>query len=139
MIRQPQRAAASIGESGCYFLSILYLAEATTRRAVDALHVYQLAVTAGLIDGDCFVKDAGGIMTLLCDEKWECVKAGPGHPLPLDYSLKAGELEILRFELGGLAHFVVGRGRGTVAFDPYGASRTVAEGKMVSRRILRKI
>jgi hypothetical protein len=139
MVSQPQRVAASIGESGCYFLSILYFAEALTRQAVDALVAYQSALDAGYIDSECFVKDPAKLMQMLTGSRWMVRKAGPGHELPLDYALKAGELEILRYERRGNAHFVVGSGRGTVAFDPYGVSATVMSGQMVSRRIFTKI
>ena len=60
-----------------------------------------------------------------------------------DYEPKHGEREILRFErktaAGVLGHFVVGDGHGAVEWDPLGESRTVAEGKLVSKRIVRRL
>jgi len=63
------------------------------------------------------------------------------HESP-DRKCKAGEVEILYFEApGDLQHFVVGDGSGNVVWDPYGESKTVRTGKLVSKRIfeIRKV
>lgn len=133
----PQKAAVKIGEAGCYFLSILNIAEAETCIPFDAFAAYHSFTRTGVVRDDCYVLDAGKLMSRLTQRKYDCIKAGPGHELPGDYILRPGEREILRYELNGEAHFVVGDGAGRVAFDPYGESRTVAEGRLVSRRIFR--
>lgn len=146
MIDGVQKLAKSIGESGCYFLSLCKVAEEIRGvKLGDLLDWADIAMRRGLLGPDCFVLDASGIFALLVIPSPEVVKAGSGHPLPLDYQLKPGEYEILRFERpapdGGepLAHFVVGAGDGkTVAWDPWPNSLTVRDGRLVSRRIIRR-
>lgn len=139
-----QKIAKHLGESGCYFLSLLKVAEELGSAFLDPIHEASEAIEAGRMGEDCYVKDASAIMSALTRECFEVVKAGPGHPLPLDYLPVTGEREILRYErpdpVSGtnLAHFVVGDGLGAVAWDPWPNSRTVAFGCLVSKRIVRK-
>jgi hypothetical protein len=101
-----------------------------------------------IIAEDATVNDAGQLLSVLTSQGWTCHKAGPGHELPLDYVCKPGEREILRYErpaeLGDTAstdraHFVTGDGKGVLIWDPYGDSRTVKVGKVVSKRIFRRV
>jgi hypothetical protein len=149
MIDRPQRASLSIGLRGCYFLSILHLAEETAiaRSRPDPLVEYSAAVQAGTLGGDCMVLDAGRLLSGISGIAWTCIKAGPGHDLPVEYVCKSGEREILRYERPSepgdssgteRAHFVVGDGRGNLAWDPWGDSHTVAVGQVVSKRIFRR-
>lgn len=145
MIFGAQKIAKALGESGCYFLSLCYVAEKLGGVFLDPLLEAAEAIDGKRLGLDCYVKDAGAIMSDMARGRYVVIKAGPGHPLPLDYKLNEGEREILRYErpdpTGGepLAHFVVGDGQGRVAWDPWPESLTVAEGKLVSRRIIRKI
>lgn len=147
MIDRPQRAALAIGRTGCYFLSILAIAEETASFRPDPLVEYAAAVQAKTLGDDCMVLDAGRLMTNVSGIAWACIKAGPGHPLPLDYQTKPGEREILRYERPAdpregpgaeFAHFVVGDGSGCLAWDPWGDSAAVKNGKLVSKRIFRR-
>jgi hypothetical protein len=145
MTKAPQAACIQLGETGCYFLSIIYHAESILGSQLEPLAVFAKAIMVGTVGADAYVKDAGTLMTNLTGKRWTCLKAGPGHELPFDYEIKKGELEILRFEKQNPdpkkepAHFVVGDGTGKVLFDPMGYSITVASGKMVSRRIFRRL
>lgn len=140
-----QKLAKALGETGCYFFSILRLAEMEQALFHDPLYEAEIALSEGTMGADCFVKDAGRLLSSTTRQRWMCLKAGPGHDLPIDYALKPGEREILRFELfvapdsPPLAHFVVGNGRNQVEWDPWPESRTVASGRLVSRRIFRRL
>lgn len=145
MIDRPQRAASAIGKTGCYFLSICYL---SGDRDINPLDAYAKALGEGILAEDCTVLDAGKLLSRLSGMRWTCLKAGAGHELSLDYQLKAGEREILRYERPPLpgdtastdrAHFVVGDGQCRIAWDPYGDSLTVKNGHLASRRIFRQI
>jgi hypothetical protein len=143
MTDDPQRKAKLIGESGCYEISLIYLAEKFSNREIDIIRETAKGIELKEITGDCYMADPGAFFSRLVGADFEVVKAGEGHPLPFNYSLKTFEYEILRYERpnpeGGdpLAHFVVGDGRGGVEFDPWTGSLCVAEGKPVSKRIVR--
>jgi len=150
MIEHPQRAALAIGKTGCYFLSILRLAEETTlgHARSDPLVEYESALQAGLISEDCTVLDAGKLLSHVSGVQWTCFKVGPGHSLPVEYQCKVGELEVLRYERPiektdmsstDRAHFVVGDGLGNLVWDPWGTSHTVTVGSVVSKRIFRRV
>lgn len=144
MIAGIQRVLLAMGKEGCYYLSLIYHAEAIKGKPWDVVGEFQDMVDRKMIGPDGFIIDASKVFSLLMDEKWECIKAGEGHPLPLNYVLKSGEREVLRYEYTddkGVvhAHFVSGDGRGGVSFDPMGVSESVQHGKMVSRRILRRL
>lgn len=133
----PQKIAETVGASGCYFLSLLRLAEARMGIPIDVLKAYDLAVSRDLMRPDCYVTDPGALLELFIPGAWAIRHEGA------DYKAGPEELEILRYELAltgeTKSHFVVGDGSGRVAFDPYGESRTVREGRLVSKRIARRV
>jgi hypothetical protein len=135
--RPRQKLFRTIGETGCFLLSIIHLAEHITGKYIDAFATYLLALGRGQIGEDCFVKDAGSILSDLTGNVYNMSKEAAG------YQCKPGELEILRYEWQEVStlhgHFVAGNGWGAVEYDPYGTSLTVANGKMVSKRIFRRI
>jgi hypothetical protein len=147
VIAAVQRVAALIGKWGCYFLCILHLAEKMLGKFLDPFHFYILAVQARYMREVCFLDDPAGLFSSLVGGRWRVLKAGDGldsagnaYDLPLAYVLQPGELEIDRYEIKGEAdssHFVVGDGV-TVEWDPYGESRTVRLGHLVSKRIFRR-
>lgn len=128
-----QEICRTLGESGCYFLSLLHLAKTD----YAALTLFRLAVKRGIISEDCFVKDPAALMTLATGGKWEVRHEA------VDYRTVQNEMEILIYERkvtgATYAHFVVGDGAGHVAYDPLGNSRTVAEGQLVSKRIVKRL
>lgn len=139
-----QKIAKALGESGCYFLSLCKIAEVIAGVFFDPIHEAAEAIEAGTMGPDCFIKDAGAVVSALTRERYIVFKAGPGHALPLYYVLAPGEREILRYErpnpAGGepLAHFIVGDGIGRPSWDPWPESLAVSEGRLVSRRIIRR-
>lgn len=142
MIAAVQHVAALIGKWGCYFLCILRLAEKLLGRELDVFHCYLLALTCALIRETCFVDRPGELLGMIAGGSWRVLKAGDGldsaglpYDLPLTYELRPGELEVERWAVPGAeeGHFILPDG-----WDPYGASATVAHGKLVSRRIFRK-
>jgi hypothetical protein len=145
MIDKVQIIAKATGESGCYALTGLKIAE-RGGHALPSLETIAAEMAKGNLGSDCFLKDPDAYFSDLFGEPMEVIKAGPGHPLPLDYKLQPNEAEALRFERPGekpgdepLAHFVEGAGDGkTVSWDPWPGSRTVRDGKLVSRRIIRR-
>lgn len=139
-----QGLCARLGAEGCYELSLMWLAERIADREIDVVRAHVDALRDGLVEADCFVKSPEGLLLALTGERFKVVRAGdgPGYVLPLSYVPLEGEFEVLRFERqdgrATIAHFVVGDGHGGVAFDPYEGSRTVRDGILKSKRIVRK-
>lgn len=153
MIAAVQCVAAFIGEAGCYFLCLLRLAEKFLGKFLDPFHFYILAVQGRYMRANCFLDQPADFLSILIGGHWRMLKAGDGkdsagnaYDLPLSYKLAADELEIDRYERAEvaagkttlIAHFVVSDGV-TVEWDPYGTSRTVRDGKLVSKRIFRRM
>ena len=146
MIAAVQCVAAFIGKWGCYFLCILRLAEKALGKFLDPFHFYILAVHGRFMRENCFLDDPAGFLSSLVGGRWIVLKAGDGadsagrlYDLPLSYVPQPGEFEIDRYEVPGETegHFIVGDGV-TVDWDPYGKSRTVKDGKLISKRIFRR-
>ena len=128
-----QTICKHIGESGCYFVSLLKLVHSETR----AIEMYQRALGSNIIDAECFVKDPARLLSMAAGGTWSVRQEAAG------YQPKDGELEILRFEhkvpMKTYAHFVVGDGTGRVIYDPLDNSQTVAAGQLVSKRIITRL
>jgi len=127
-----QTIAKAIGESGCYFLSLLHLAG----EEGAAIELYEAAVSRKIMGADCFIQDPAALLALAAGGKWSVTHQ------PAEYQPKSDEMEILRLERKAttqtFAHFVVGDRHGAVLYDPLDSSQTVASGKLVSKRIVRK-
>jgi hypothetical protein len=132
-----QKIAEIMGKDGCYIFSLVYLAEKVTRKNVDALDVYRQALELGYIEADCYVKEPVKLMEMMTGTKWAMAKGLN------TYITKKDEYEILRFEYtegrSTIGHFVCGDGTGKVEYDPYGDSKTVRTGRLVSKRIFWKV
>lgn len=127
-----QTIARKLGESGCYFLALLHLAN----RDNDAIGLYKQAVTAGVMDEDCYIKDPARLLSLISGGNWSVRHA------PATYATLGHEWEILRYErkttVKTYAHFVVGDGRGQCVYDPLDNALTVSQGQLVSKRIIKR-
>lgn len=128
-----QTIARRIGEAGCYFLALLHLVQ----RDNDAIGLYKQAVAVGVMDEECYIQDPARLLSLIAGGTWQVVHQAT------QYLTKSDELEILRFERKATAktyaHFVVGDGRGQVAYDPLDNAQTVAQGELVSKRIIKRL
>jgi hypothetical protein len=131
-----QKWFLTLGETGCYFLSILHAAERVTGQYIDAFAAFMLAISKGMSKENCFITDPAGLLSYLTGEKWAVSKED------WTYQCTGGEVEILRYEwqdVGVLrSHFVVGNCRGDIEYDSLGESNTVKNGKCVSKRIFRR-
>ena len=130
-----QKIMLTLGEGGCYLLSMVHIAEDLAGHRIDAVKAYLDLVRVGILREDGYIKDASAAMEALAGGQWWVRKEGP------DYTPGNGEFEILRFERPTpkmiYSHFVLGNGQGQVKYDPLGSSQTVAGGELVSKRILK--
>lgn len=138
-MRAIQRDYERIGAEGCYLLSLIKAGERLAGRYIDAYEIYIRAHAAGAIDESCYVYDPAAVMALMMGGRWAVEKQ------TADYRPRPGEIVVLRYEreerspsgTKTYAHFVLATQDGlAVAFDPYGDSRTVREGKLISKRVL---
>jgi len=137
-MRSRQKDFERIGAEGCYFLSIVRAAERLHARYIDAYLAYIHALETQLIEEDCFVNDPAGLLGNLTEGKWSVTKE------PADYKAKPGEIVILRYErkepTKTWAHFVLASTDGSkVEYDPYGGSKTVKDGVLVSKRVFSRL
>jgi hypothetical protein len=126
-----------IGSEGCYFLSIVAAAERLSGKRIDAVEVYETAVENNWMHADCFVINPARIMEYMVGGTWSIRHDHRAYkPAP-------GEILIHRYErkdtMKTWAHFVLAGSDGNLEYDPYGDSRTVREGQLVSSRVLTRI
>ena len=70
-----QEIAKALGESGCYFISLLKV----VGREDDAIKLFRQALSQGLIDEDCYVKNPSGLLSLAVGGAWS-VRHGRSCP-----------------------------------------------------------
>ena len=138
MYEPRQKILLNLGEGGCYLLCLIRLAESLLGdRYLDAVPTYQQAIDQKNLQPDCTVLDPAAIMQTLYGGRWYYHKEGP------TYECGPAEFEILRYEHPTpkqiYSHFVLGDRKGNVKYDPLGESHTVADGYLVSKRILRLV
>ena len=136
-MNEPRQAIMQrLGAGGCYLLSLVWLAERETGLRIDAVEQYLNAVRAGWCREDCYLVDPARLFSAMVGWLWTVRHEGP------TYAPSRDEKEVLRYGrsvvMATYGHFVVGDGEGGVAYDPLGGSRTVADGHLVSKRILRR-
>ena len=128
-----QYVCSKIGQSGCYFLSLVNVAENIAKKDIDVFAAYDKGIKEGWMDKDCFMKNPAAMLRHLTGKKIEVRHDKVG------YVPKDGEYEITRYELQEtgrtFSHFVVTR-NGKLVYDPYGESRTRLLGKAASLRIV---
>ena len=130
-----QIAFLRIGREGCYFLSILRLAEMITGEKAEALAAYHLCVSQGWMRPNCFVQNPDKILSYFTAQDWSV------RHEPVSYFPTVNEKEILRWEndktpMQTLGHFVVGNGFGVALWDPSGVLSH--DWKLISKRIFRR-
>lgn len=138
----PQIKHKTLRLFGCYFFTILYFAEKERGEEYtypDIMTYFLGMVERGFMDFcDAFIFDPEGIFQYFGID----VTYTDRHEPP-DYQTLDGDIEILYYERvkpdgDKVPHFVAGDGRGGIAFDPAGDSRTVREGTLKSKRIFRR-
>ena len=136
ILQRDSRLNADIQARGCYYMSLLFLANKWARHQFDIAEirrVYEHVVTLGWMREDCYILTPERILGYV---ELETVYLGHRGP---HYLCGERDIEVLCYQRGGQTHFVTGDGKGHVAYDPWGVSRAVAEGTLVSKRIFRRL
>lgn len=122
-----QKLMEVLGKEGCYIDCIVHLAEGLVHESLDDVQVFLQALEKQQVQVNCLVLDAAALLSDLTGVKWLKRNEGP------EYLRKPDELVIERWErktgAGVVVHFI------TQDYDPYGDSRTVREGVLVSKRV----
>lgn len=129
MAQPRQKIMKVLGESGCYFLSLVELAEEITQSRIDAVDVYEKATKNGWMDDEATMMYPASVLSFMTGLKFSMEKQSP------DYVTDETQYEILVFRNGNYTHFVLGNGKGGVKYDPLGNSNTVRNGAIVGKRI----
>lgn len=136
ILQRDIRLKKEIVEYGCYLMCLLYFANKYTNTPLSPNRIngslWYKFLQNNWMQSNCFIRDPGAILRALglkadYTDKHE----------PPEYPCKANEIEILYFKGPEGGHFVCGDGRGHVTYDPWGVSRAVSEGELVSKRIFR--
>lgn len=129
ILQTDNRLPEVINKYGCYFMSILFLANkhAKTELSIDKIiEYYELFNELGYMD-ECYVLFPEEIF-----KKLRFPVAYNNRHDPVDYFCSKKEIEILCFKLNNYTHFVVGDGKGNISYDPMGTSRS---GLLISKRV----
>lgn len=129
-----QLIAKKLGASGCYFFSLVFIAEKILDKTIDTIELFDICIQNRWADNECFMINPAAMMSYLLGRKVDIRKE-----FNLKYKCKPNEYEITCYEYNATGttyyHFVVTNGD-TVIYDPFGGSRTVKFGKQVSKRII---
>lgn len=129
-----QLISKKLGDNGCYFLSIVGMAEKITGQTFDVVQTYDYALSNGWIGSDCYVERPDLIFYSLTAKKATIRKE-----YNVKYEPKYNEFLIGCFERKEIGatfyHFVLLDSKRNVIYDPYGESLTVKKGKLTSLRV----
>ena len=142
ILQRDPRLNDRINKYACYLMFIFYEVNKYTNYMFDPAIIndlYEVLLQHGYIDRDCFIIDPEAIFGFLGMP----VKYTGKHESPFR-RCKEDEFEALMFKLirpnhKTWVHFTAGNGRGVVTYDPWGCSKAVAEGYLISKRIFRRI
>ena len=135
ILQRDQRLNPVLQKYGCYLMSILFLANKHTNCELSTgmiNEIFQILIDHGYVEEDAYIRnpdkvfDFMGLPVYYYDQH-----------LPPNQDCEKDEIEILMFQKGNWKHFVVGDGKGYVAYDPYGVSKAVTEGRLTNKRIFK--
>lgn len=138
MIANESRQAVMkiLGEYGCYYLSVIHLAEEITNKRIDAVEFFVKALRNKWLDNEATMLMPNTILGSLTNAEFDVIITDAA------YQAEDSEYEILLFKnetaKGTYRHFVLGNGKGQVAYDPLGNSNAVAQGALAEKRIFRR-
>lgn len=116
-----------IDSDGCYFLSLVSIAEEVNGGRVDLVDAVNKATAAGLVKDRFTVQSTEGLLAMLTGKKWARTDS---KTLPKEIPDEMYTVEVWKNPRTGFTHF---RRRG---FDTLASSVTVREGRLDHYRIL---
>lgn len=133
ILQTDNRLPAAINKYGCYLMSLLFIANKYTGYKLSTTVISKLYMDfqeRGYMDSNCYIQDPAGILKHLG------LKAiyNQRHDPP-KYKCGKDEIELLCLQYSNYNHFVVGDGRGHIAYNPMG--RTAPDYYLKSKRIFK--
>jgi hypothetical protein len=135
-----QTICSNLGLGGCFFLSIVRIAEIVTLKKIDVVESYK-TMTNKTRNGqpymkeNCFVNWPHMIIQELAGGTWD-VLGGQS----VSYKVQANEFAIGRFDFKGQTHFVLLDSALRIVYDPLGSNSPVAKnGKLTALTIFRQL
>lgn len=136
-----QKIAKIIGEYGCYFCSIVFLAENITGKKIDVIRAFEKYNEKKWIDDDCYINCPDQVLLdLLRENSLKSINAVTVRKeTNTAYFPKNNEFLIGCFEwkttMKTYSHFVNIDQNKAVMNDPLGSSNTVKNGLLKSLRV----
>ena len=135
-----QTLLGEAGEAACYALDILEIAERARRRNLDLISALYQGIERGYIyynennpddNNNFFVENPAALLSMFVGGRWTVEKAGPDYiPAPGEYVVDRWE----RTKTGAvIGHFRL------PDRDSLHNSQTVKYGKIVSKRVFRRV
>jgi hypothetical protein len=118
ILQTDKRLNEQINKYGCYFMSILFLANkyiGLQLSTTSIISVYNQSVKLGIMESNCFINDPDNIFKNLGMEAEYTQRHEPPKR-----RCKDNEIEILCLKYPTYNHFVVGDGKGNIAYNPMG-------------------
>lgn len=131
-LKKVSDAAKQIYDYGCYFMSLLYVRNKPYSEPAtldELLRYYDLFISKGLMDPDCYVKDPCAILNYLTGKKYTVKKSEVLDP--------TADIIIGRWynPATNFHHFVVMDRANNVVWDSLADSNTVKNGIIESYRL----
>lgn len=135
ILQRDARLNAAIHKYGCYYMSILFLANKYTNCEFTIggiLDTYLACVESGWMDAECYINEPDRIFGYMGLDVYYYDRHDPPYIM-----CQHDEIEILRFQYANWRHFVAGDGTSHIAYDPYGTSKAVRFGQLIDKRIFK--
>ena len=133
ILQTDNRLNKQINQNGCYFMSLLFLANKHTGYKLSTTVISKLYMDLQerkFMDSNCYIQDPAGILKHLG------LKAAYNQRHdPPKYRCDKDEIEILCLQYSTNNHFVVGDGHGNIAYNPMG--KTAPNYYLKSKRIFK--
>lgn len=144
--QENQNNHTMIRRYGCYLLSIIWLCAKERRCPQNSDEInqfYRDLMNNGMKDiaDDCTVEDPAAVFKMLGVKVEQVRTPAGGIAMPVtDIVTNGFEILCYNWPEKGFTHFCAGDGNGNLVYDPiHRGSNTVKNGKLVSKRLFRRI
>lgn len=118
ILQTDNRLPKLVNRYGCYFMSLLFLANKYTGFKLSTtviVKLYNNFIEMGYMDKNCYIQNPDRILSNLGLNGVYAQRHDPPK-----YKCKHDEIEILCLQYPTYTHFVVGDGLGHIAYNPMG-------------------
>jgi len=144
ILQTNKKLRPEIQKEGCYLMCLICEGIGATDQEGPLPEkinfLYETFLKSGWINARCLCLEPAKILNFFGVSATQ-MRTGQGKiQIPATYKPFLNEIEILEYKMPTYSHFVLGDGAGGIAYDPYGISPAVSNGKLASKRIfIRKV